>query len=86
MRAKGNGETVSCRPSLCGACRRPCSHDFHLAATRCFDALTDGEIPLAVLFCGTIFQEPDEGRLQVARIPWQKEATFRLPAITGAIR
>ncbi len=58
----------------------PCSFDFNLAATRYFAALGDGEIPLCFLFSGTIFHESDEGTLQVAQIPWEKEATFRLPA------
>ncbi len=60
----------------------PCSFDFNLAATKYFDALAEGEIPLCFLFSGTIFYEADDGRLQVAQIPWEKEATFRLPAAT----
>ncbi len=58
----------------------PCSYDFSLAATKYFDALEDGEIPLCFLFSGTIFYEAAAGNLQVAQIPWDKEATFRLPA------
>ncbi len=60
----------------------PCTFDLSLAATKYFDALKDGELPLCFLFSGTIFFEPDEGGLQVAQIPWEKEATFRLPAAT----
>jgi hypothetical protein len=60
----------------------PCSFDFSLAATKYFDALEGGEIPLCFLFSGTIFHEGDDGALQVAQIPWEKEATFRLPAST----
>jgi hypothetical protein len=57
----------------------PCSFDFSLAATRFFDALNAGDIPLAFLFSGTVFYEAgDGGMLQVAQIPWEKEAKFRL--------
>lgn len=58
----------------------PCSFDFSLAASKYFDALEGGEIPLCFLFSGTIFYEAREGGLQVAQIPWEKEAYFRLPA------
>jgi hypothetical protein len=58
----------------------PCSYDFSLAATKYFDALEGGEIPLCFLFSGTIFYEAATGNLQVAQIPWEKEAAFRLPA------
>jgi hypothetical protein len=60
----------------------PCSYDFSLAATRYFDALEGGEIPLCFLFSGTIFYESEERGLQVAQVPWEKEAYFRLPAAT----
>jgi hypothetical protein len=58
----------------------PCSSDFGLAATRYFAALA-GEIPLCFLFSGTVFYEADGG-WQVGQIPWDREATFRLPAAT----
>jgi hypothetical protein len=60
----------------------PCSYDFSLAATKYFAALEGGEIPLCFLFSGTIFYQADDGGLQVARVPWEKEAYFRLPAAT----
>jgi hypothetical protein len=60
----------------------PCSYDFSLAATKYFDALEDGEIPLCLLFSGTIFYEAAERGLQVAQVPWDREAYFRLPAAT----
>jgi hypothetical protein len=58
----------------------PCSYDFGLAATKFFDALDGGEIPLCFLFSGTIFYEAEDGALQVGQVPWDKEACFRLPA------
>lgn len=60
----------------------PCSFDFSLAATKYFDALEAGEIPLCFLFSGTIFYEAEGGALQVAQIPWDRESPFRLPAAT----
>jgi hypothetical protein len=60
----------------------PCSFDFSLAATKYFTALPEGDLPLCFLFGGTIFYESEERGVQVAPIPWEKEATFRLPAAT----
>jgi hypothetical protein len=57
----------------------PCSFDFNVAATKYFHALDDGEVPLCLLFSGTIFYTTEDGFLQVSQIPWEKEATFRLP-------
>ena len=60
----------------------PCTYDLSLAATKYFDALEGGDLPLCFLFSGTIFFEAGDGGLQVAQISWEKEATFRLPAAT----
>ena len=60
----------------------PCSFDFSLAATKYFGALEGGDIPLCFLFSGTVFYQAGDGSLQVALIPWDREADFRLPAAT----
>ncbi len=57
----------------------PCTYDFNLAATKYFYALEEGEVPLSLLFSGSIFHEVEETGLQVVQIPWEKEARFRLP-------
>jgi hypothetical protein len=57
----------------------PCTYDFEVIAAKYFYALEDGEVPLEFLFSGTVFYAGEEGRLQVARISWEKEAQFRLP-------
>jgi Family of unknown function (DUF6084) len=57
----------------------PCSFDFNLAATKYFHGLSEGEIPLIVLFSGSCFFTGTSG-LQVAPIPWSKETRFRLEA------
>jgi hypothetical protein len=57
----------------------PCTYDFNVAATKYFDALEDGELPLSLLFSGTIFYEVEDAGLQVTKISWEKETNFRLP-------
>jgi Family of unknown function (DUF6084) len=57
----------------------PCTYDFNVAAAKYFDALSDGQVPLSLLFSGTIFYEGEEGALQVEQISWTKEANFTLP-------
>ena len=57
----------------------PCTFDFNVATTKFFYGLDDGEIPLLFLFSGTMFYADEGGSLQVAQIPWEKEAAFRLP-------
>jgi hypothetical protein len=57
----------------------PCTFDFNVAATKYFHGLADGDVPLNFLFSGTIFYADENGSLQVAPIPWDKEARFRLP-------
>jgi len=57
----------------------PCTADFNLAAARYFHALEDGEVPLLLLFSGSVFYQTADRGLQVCRIPWEKEASFRLP-------
>jgi hypothetical protein len=57
----------------------PCTFDFNVAATKYFEGLTDGDIPLLVLFSGTVFYAPLDCGLQVAPISWEREARFKLP-------
>ena len=57
----------------------PCTFDFNVAATKYFHSLEQGEIPVSLQFSGTIFYAAGDGSLQVAQIPWDKEATYRLP-------
>jgi hypothetical protein len=57
----------------------PCTYDLEVVAAKYFYALEDGEVPLEFLFSGTVFYAGEDGRLQVARISWEKEAEFRLP-------
>jgi Family of unknown function (DUF6084) len=56
----------------------PLTYDMEIGATRYFAGLEDGEVPLLLLFSGTIFGTT-EGRLSVQQVPWSKEASYRLP-------
>jgi hypothetical protein len=57
----------------------PCTYDLEVVAAKYFYALEDGEVPLEFLFSGTVFYAEEDGRMQAARISWEKEAEFRLP-------
>jgi hypothetical protein len=59
----------------------PFTYDFEVATSKYFHALDDGEIPLILLFSGTVFVKTDSG-FQVEQVPWHKEAAFRLPVAT----
>lgn len=57
----------------------PCSFDFSIATTKYFNGLADGEIPVCLMFSGTVFYAGTEGALRVAPISWEKETKFRMP-------
>jgi len=56
----------------------PCTYDFEVTAAKYLHALDDGEIPLLLLFSGTVFTRGQTG-FSVEPVPWEKEAPFRLP-------
>ena len=56
----------------------PLTYDVEVASTRYFRGLDDGEVPLLLLFSGTVFYRAAQG-VQVGLVPWHEEATFRLP-------
>lgn len=57
----------------------PCTFDFNVASTKYFHALDAGDIPVCVMFSGTAFYRGADDALQVAQVPWDREANFRLP-------
>ena len=59
-----------------------CTYDFDVLATKYLVALSDGEIPLVLLFGGSIFYSTADGMLRMARIPCSKETSFGLPVST----
>lgn len=56
----------------------PCTYDLEVAAGKYFHGLEDGEIPIVLLFSGTVFSTIGP-RLAVEPVPWNLEAPFRLP-------
>jgi hypothetical protein len=56
----------------------PCTYDFEVASAKYFDALADGQVPLELLFSGSVFYIGETG-LQVEQIAWDKEARFPMP-------
>ncbi len=60
----------------------PCGYDFSLAATKYFYALEAGDVPLSLLLSGTVFYAAEDGRLQVAQLPWDQEIDYPLPVAT----
>ena len=54
------------------------TYDLEIGSTRYFASLDAGEVPLLLLFSGTVFTVTG-GRIQVQQVPWSKEAAYRLP-------
>lgn len=59
----------------------PCTFDFTVAITKYIHGLENGEIPTSLLFSGTMFHAGPMG-LQIAQIPWERDASYRLPVRT----
>ncbi len=57
----------------------PCTFDFNVATTKYFEGLSDGAIPIHVMFSGTVFYADEDEVLQVASVSWDQEARFTLP-------
>ncbi len=57
----------------------PCTFDLNVLATKYFQALDEGDVPLLFLFSGSLFYASEDGRLQVQRISWEKECVYRMP-------
>jgi hypothetical protein len=56
----------------------PFTYDLEIGSARYFASLDEGEVPLLLLFSGTVFTVV-AGHLQVQQVPWSKEAVCRLP-------
>jgi len=55
-----------------------CTYDLEIAATSYFHGLQEGDIPILLLFSGTIFTRGETG-FSVAQVPWHKEASYQVP-------
>jgi hypothetical protein len=56
----------------------PCSYDFEVASHKYLASLSDGAIPLNLLFSGTVFVEGPAG-VAPEFVPWSCEARYQLP-------
>lgn len=59
----------------------PCTYDQEVASARYLASLGDGEVPLLLLFSGTVFYLGGSGML-VEQVPWDREASVRMPVAT----
>lgn len=57
----------------------PCSFDFNVAATKYFHGLDSGEVPLLLLFSGSVFYRDGDGALAMDPISWNEEIQYFLP-------
>lgn len=55
-----------------------CTYDFEVIAAKYLSALGSGDIPVLLLFSGTVFTRGATG-FTVERVPWHLEASYRLP-------
>jgi len=58
-----------------------CSYDLEVAGTKYLRSLEKGEVPLVLLFSGTVFSTGEAG-LVAEPVPWTGEARFGLPVAT----
>ena len=69
-------------PGFVGSVEYPldvaCSYDLEVAVGRYFNALEGGDVPLVLLFSGTVFGVGDDGMV-VEQLPWYTECEYRLP-------
>jgi hypothetical protein len=59
----------------------PCTYDLDVIGTRYLHALDAGDVPLTLLFSGTVFTRGETG-FAVEQIPWACEAAYPLPVET----
>jgi hypothetical protein len=56
----------------------PCTYDFDVIGARYLHALDAGDVPINLLFSGTVFTRGSTG-FGVEQIPWECEARHRMP-------
>jgi hypothetical protein len=57
----------------------PCTYDLNVIGGKYFYALEGDEVPLLFLFSGSVFYKTTDERLQIERVSWEKECTYRMP-------
>jgi hypothetical protein len=56
----------------------PCSYDMDVAANSYFHSLSDGVVPFALMFSGTVFGKGENG-FWVEQVPWHHTAEIGMP-------
>ena len=59
----------------------PITYDFCVASAKYFYGVTEGEVPLAFFFSGSLFFKDESGALQIEQISWSAEAHYRMPVV-----
>ncbi len=57
----------------------PLTYDWELASTKFLHAIEQGDVPVNLLFNGTIISKGESG-FSIEPVPWNKEARFGVPA------
>jgi len=55
----------------------PCTYDTEVASASYFRGLSGGEVPLVLLFSGTVFA--GRGGFRAEPVPWHKETSYAMP-------
>lgn len=58
-----------------------CTYDFEVSAAKYLSSLRGGEVPLVLLFSGTVFTRGSTG-FAVEQLSWSLEARCRMPVLT----
>jgi hypothetical protein len=56
----------------------PCTYDFDVTGSRYLHGVSDGTVPLTLMFSGTVFTRGEHG-FGVQQVPWDSEARYDLP-------
>ncbi len=57
-----------------------CTYDLEVASAKYLHAIRTGYVPLAFSFSGTSFSLTDRSSLTIQPVPWDVEASFRMPS------
>jgi hypothetical protein len=57
----------------------PCTYDLEVTAAKYLSALEGGEVPLELMFSGSVFFAGPGGRLQTTRIAWDSDVDYAMP-------
>lgn len=57
-----------------------CTYDLEVASAKYLHAVREGDIPTAFAFSGSIFSPDAGGGLNIEPVPWDLDASYRMPA------